>query len=32
LTSAVSSSNTLTIAGLSASNAPAKFYLATTPP
>jgi len=32
LTSAVSSSNALTIAGLSASNAPARFYLATTPP
>jgi WD40 repeat protein len=32
LTSAVSSSNTLTLTGLSASNAPARFYLATTPP
>jgi hypothetical protein len=32
LTSAVSSSNALTITGLSASNAPARFFLATTPP
>jgi len=32
LTSAASSSNALTIAGLSASNAPARFYRATTPP
>ena len=32
LTSAMSSSNTLTIAGPSISNAPARFYRATTPP
>ena len=32
LTSALSSSNALTISGLSASNAPARFYRATTPP
>lgn len=32
LTSVVSSSNALTIAGLSASNAPARFYRTTTPP
>jgi hypothetical protein len=32
LSSAASSSNALTIAGLSASNAPARFYRATTPP
>ena len=32
LISAASSSNALTIAGLSASNAPARFYRATTPP
>lgn len=32
LTSAVSSSNVLTIPGLSTSNAPAQFYQATTPP
>jgi WD40 repeat protein len=32
LTSAASTSNSLTIAGLSASNAPVRFYRATTPP
>jgi len=32
LTSAMSNSNALTIAGPSASSAPARFYRATTPP